>query len=207
MTPSIRLDGVRFRYPGGFALGPIDLQLEAGLWHLQGHNGSGKTTLLRLLTGALAPSTGTLTVCGAAPHDSPSTRARVGWLPANPDLPDFFEVDEAWQFMAALRGRPDWDGSDLCAQLQLPGRLRLSSCSAGQRRKAELVAALAADPPVLLLDEPFANVDVAAVDIIRGWLRAWSRTRLVLLVTHEPPGLDVSGRFELRDGALVASAA
>jgi ABC-2 type transport system ATP-binding protein len=204
MTPSIHATDLHFRYPSGFQLGPVQLELGPGLWHLRGHNGAGKTTLLRLLTGALAPTRGTLQVCGSPPHQAPAVRARIGYLPANPDLPDFFDVDEAWRFLATLRGQPDWDGTRLCEALKLPGQLRLSEARAGQRRKAELVAALAAEPSVLLLDEPFANVDAASVEVIRGWLAEWSAERVVLLVTHEAPGLPVSGSWELRAGeALV----
>jgi ABC-type molybdenum transport system ATPase subunit/photorepair protein PhrA len=52
---------------------------------------------------------------------------------------------------------------------------------------AELVAALAADPPILLLDEPFANLDAVGGEVLAGWLRAWAAERLVVLTGHAPP--------------------
>ncbi|MCB9743944.1 MAG: ABC transporter ATP-binding protein [Alphaproteobacteria bacterium] len=205
-TARIEAAGLRFDWPG-FSLGPLELDLGPGVHRMEGGNGSGKTTLMRCLCGALRPSAGQVRVLGADPSRDPAARAQVAWLPAAPDLPDALRVEEAWQTLAALRGHPRWSGAALCEALDLPPRLRLSDASAGQRRKAELVAALAGDPPALLLDEPFANLDVAAVETVRGWMQDWRAQRVVLVATHEALGFTPDTGLALRAGQLEARSA
>jgi ABC-type Na+ transport system ATPase subunit NatA len=122
------------------------------------------------------------------------------WMPAACDLPDFMTVDEAWQMMAALRGAPRWDAAPLREALGLPGRLRLSACSAGQRKKASLLAALAGDPGVLLLDEPLATVDAQAAETLSAWLEGWRSARVVVLASHEALPLSVDSTATLAAG-------
>jgi ABC-type multidrug transport system ATPase subunit len=108
----------------------------------------------------------------------------VGSAPAVPELSGFLHVDEAWRMMAALRGRPGWDGAPARDALGLPGGRSLDALSVGQRRKAELLAAMAGDPAVLLLDEVFAPLDPDATAVVAGWIAAWRATRLVVLTGH-----------------------
>lgn len=105
--------------------------------------------------------------------------------------------------MAALRGAADWDGAALRDRLCVPGSLPLSHCSAGQRRRAELLAALAGDPRVLLLDETFAHLDDHGCEVLRGLVEEWRADGCVVLVHHGvPPG---AGRLHRR--ARVSAAA
>ena len=110
MNISLSTRALYFRYATGFSVGPVDLQLGPGTLHLEGPNGAGKTTLMRLQCGGLRPSSGEVRVCGRDPAREAGARALVAWSPAEPDLPDFLTVDEAWQTMAALRRAPRWDG-------------------------------------------------------------------------------------------------
>ena len=178
----IAVESAEYRHRGGFRLGPVTLSLGAGVHHLRGTNGSGKTTLMRLLCGDLPPRRGTVRICGADPRNHRARRS-VTWMPAACDLPPFLTTDEAWRAAAALRGRADWDGTPLMADLQLPAGLPLERASAGQRQKAALIAALAGDPAVLLLDEPFANLDAEAVAAMTGLLPA-DRCILILSLIH-----------------------
>jgi ABC-type multidrug transport system ATPase subunit len=183
---------LRFAWPAGPSLGPLDLELGPGVHRVEGPNGTGKTTLLRLLCGALRPASGQVRVLGRDVHADARARAAIGWVPVHPELPDLLTVDEAWQLMAGLRDRPDWDGAGARRDLGLPGEARLGTLSAGQRRRAELLAALAGDPPVLLLDEPFADLDVAGVALLAAWIGLWRGDRCVVLVHHgeAPVGID-----------------
>ena len=184
--PSLVAQGLQVRFPTGFVAGPLDLDLGPGIAWLQGDNGTGKTTLLRALCGELRPTAGEVRICGADPHRDPLTRRHVGFLPTTLDTPEYLRVDEAWQTVAALRRAPDWDGHALRDALDLPGRLRVGHASAGQRRKIELLCALAGEPPVLLLDEPFAHVDAATIAWLVAALEGWRGERVVLLTSHEP---------------------
>lgn len=167
-----------------FGVGPASFAMDSGVLHVKGPNGSGKTTLLRALCGELLPSAGWVRVCGQDVHRDVLARRRIALAPSIPELPGFLSVREAYQFTAALRGAPDWNGAAYCAELDLDPGLALASASAGQRRKAELICALAADPSVLLLDETFAHLDAESAARLRSWIAEWSAARLIVLTHH-----------------------
>ena len=193
--------GLVMRFPDGFSVGPVDLSLPAGVWHLRGGNGAGKTTLLKALCGELRPTSGTIRILGQDPVADPLARRHLALLPARPDLPAWLRVDEAWQGLAALRGAPSWDGRALRESLGIPGDLLLAHASDGQRRRAELVAALAGDPAVLLLDEPFANLDVAAVGLFTALIERLRGTRAILVTGHQRLPFAVDGAATLERGS------
>ena len=188
---------LRLRWPGGFEAGPLDLDLGPGVHHLKGPNGAGKSTLLRCLCGAHRRSTGEIGLPHGDPRVAVAARGDVALLSAEPELPPFLTVDEAWAELAALRGKPGWDGVAVRQRLGLPGDLLLGHCSAGQRRLAELLAALAGDPPILLLDEPFANLDPTSTARLAGELEARRRTTVILLTQHGTPPIAVDGTHTL----------
>lgn len=174
-----------------FEVGPVSFAAGRGIVHVQGPNGSGKTTLIRALCGELRPSTGRVLVGGQDVHRSVQARRLIALVPSIPELPGFLSISEAYEFTAAIRGAPDWDGAAYCAELGLDRRLPLASASAGQRRKAELVCGLAGDPPILLLDETFAHLDDESVSKLEDWLLEWSASRLILLTHHGAPPVPV----------------
>ena len=184
--PLLEARGLQMRFPSGFVAGPLDLVAGPGVHHLRGRSGSGKTTLLRCLCGGWRTCTGALSVAGRDPRTDPLARRDIALLPAEPELPTFLTVDEAWQELAALRGAPGWDGRALRDHLGLPGGLPLGHCSAGQRRLAELLAAAAGDPRVMLLDEPFANLDPLSIDRVASCISRWRTERAVVLTSHGP---------------------
>jgi ABC-type multidrug transport system ATPase subunit len=180
--------GLEFSWSDGPSLGPIDAVFGAGVHRITGPNGRGKTTLLRLLCGALPPSAGTVTALGRDVRADPGARAAIGFVPSTAELPDFLTVDEAWQMLAAVRRAPAWDGSVLRERLGLRGGVSLGTLSAGQRRRAEILAQLAGDPPILLLDEPFADLDPDGVAVVREILVA-EPARTILYIHHGPSPL------------------
>jgi ABC-2 type transport system ATP-binding protein len=172
----LRASGLRFAWPGRPALGPLDLELGPGVHWLRGDNGAGKSTLLRLLAGELHPAGGTVAVCGGDPR-TVAVRRRLAWLPTEDDLPGFLTAQEACEELAVLRGLADREAAWATArerlqQLGVPAGRRLDQLSQGQRRKAGLVSALVGPPEVLLLDEPFANLDPGSTDRVAAWLGA-----------------------------------
>lgn len=189
---TLALHQLVLRLPNG-TVGPLDARWGPGVVHLRGPNGSGKTTLLRVACGERPPDAGTVRLDGRDPAHHAGARAHISFLPAVPELSGFLQVDEAWRMMAALRGRPAWDGAPARDALGLPAARRLDALSVGQRRKAELLAALAGDPAVLLLDEVFAPLDPDASAVVARWIEGWRATRLVVLTGHGvvPVGADV----------------
>lgn len=188
---------LRLRWPGGFEAGPLTLELGPGVHHLRGANGSGKSTLLRCLCGAHRQSTGTIELPHGDPRTDVAARRDVALLSAEPELPPYLTVDEAWSELAAIRGVPDWDGTPVRERLGVPGDLLLGHCSAGQRRLAELLAALAGEPVVLLLDEPFANLDPTSTARLVAEIEARRARAVVLLTQHSVPPLHVDTTHHL----------
>jgi ABC-type multidrug transport system ATPase subunit len=186
----------------GFSVGPADFAFERGVVHLVGPNGGGKTTLMRGICGELLPARGEARVGGASVHRSAEARRRIAFVPSIPELPEFLSVAEAYEFAASLRGAPGWDGASLCAELELDPRLPLGSASAGQRRKAELICGLAADPEVILLDETFAHLDERSVGWLRNWIVAASASRLILLSHHGRPPVAVDAAVHVESGRV-----
>lgn len=191
MTLSLQVQSLEVRLSKRFVAGPLSVRLGPGLAWLRGPNGAGKTTLLRALCGDLVPTSGRVHLqVGASsgdPHRRPLLRRFLGYLPAVPDTPDFLTVDEAWRLAAGVRGCPDWPGVRLREALALPGGLRVAHASSGQRRRIELLAALVGDPPILLLDEPFAHLDQEGCDWLAEAIADWRSERIVLLTGHGPP--------------------
>lgn len=168
---------------GPRVLGTLDADIGPGLTWLVGASGAGKTTLLRHLCGEVRSAPGAVRVGGRDPFADAGARADIGLCSTHPDLPDFLTVDEAWRWFATVRGRPGWDGASAREALGLPTGLRLRRASAGERQRAELLAAIAGDPPVLLLDEPFSHLDVRASAVLADWLAGW-RGRTVIITGH-----------------------
>lgn len=198
--PILCLDDLLVRYPSGFSVGPCQGALSKGLFHLKGGNGTGKTTLLKAMCGEIRAQSGCCTVFGEDIWKSPLARRHIGYLAADPELPDFFRIEECWHFHASMRRRPEWDGRELQQTLRLNGDMLLAHSSAGQRRAAELLAALAGDPVVLLLDEPFACLDEEVTHTLVGWLDSWRNDRVVLLTSHQDVPVEVDGTWTLERG-------
>ena len=170
---------------------------------LLGENGAGKSTLLRLALGLLAPTTGTVTVCGLDPvRRARDVRRLVGYVPDRPDAYPWMTVGDLFRFLRPHH--PRWDdrrGLDAVEALRVPTDVPLRAMSKGQGMKAMLAAALAQDPEVLLLDEPFSGLDpVVREDVLRGVIGALrDGGRAVLCATHE---LDAAARIADRVAVL-----
>ena len=190
---------VSFAYGPEVVLDHVGLEVRAGEFAaLAGPNGSGKSTLLRILLGLLAPQTGSVRVFGVAPGDL-RDRWRVGYVPQRPriapDLPATVEEVVATGRLAKRgwwkrRSRADRDAVDNALDsvaLSDHRRKRLHELSGGQQQRALIARALAADPELLVLDEPIAGVDVESQELFRDSLvhLVEHHDAAVLLVSHE----------------------
>ncbi len=190
---------VSFAYGPEVVLDHVGLEVRAGEFAaLAGPNGSGKSTLLRILLGLLAPQTGTVEVFGVSPADL-RERWRVGYVPQRPriapDLPATVEEVVATGRLAKQgwwkrRTRADRDAVDHALEsvaLTEHRRKKLHELSGGQQQRALIARALAADPQLLVLDEPIAGVDVESQELFRDSLVHLQQHHdaAVLLVSHE----------------------
>lgn len=208
-SPALEAKGLVKRYGDTTALGPIDVCLEAGrVVALAGHNGAGKSTLLGLTAGLLEPSAGTLRVFGQRPGTIAARRV-VSYVPDTATLFDDLSIAETATFVARLHGL---DGAeDAVGALldrfgladradDLPAQLSL-----GLRHRASLVAGMARPFRLLLLDEPFATLDVDSARMLADHLQELARSGATVLVSSHQRELLPAGvrSLVLRDGRLV----
>lgn len=167
------------------ALWCVDLVGRSGdLIAAHGANGSGKTTLLRIIAGLVAPTRGHV----AWTTTSPGTRPRIGLLGHATHLFEELTAIENVALAARLARRDEAIAIDLLGRLGVGqhGGRRTGDLSAGTRRRVGLARALATDPDVLVIDEPFAGLDRPAADIVERVLgEARDDGRLVVVATHD----------------------
>jgi ABC-2 type transport system ATP-binding protein len=166
VTDVVVADGIRKTWGSTLALDGATFRVGAGVTGLLGANGSGKTTTLGLLLGMHAPDAGTLSVLGMDPvTQGAEIRARVGYAPEHDTLPPDVAAYEIVTHLAELRGIPRREAagraSDVLFELGLgEERLRpVGTMSTGQRQRVKLAQAIAADPTLVLLDEPTNGLD------------------------------------------------
>ena len=164
---AVTVDRVSMRFPDQLAVDDISLVVPAGsILGVIGPSGAGKTTTIRLLTGALIPTSGTLTVLGEEPRAfRRQTRERIGYMPQSftlfPDLTVRENVDFVGSLFGMLfrsRGRRTRQVLELLDLWEVRGR-RAGRLSGGMQRRLELACALVHDPALLFLDEPTAGID------------------------------------------------
>jgi len=171
-------------------LDDVNLTVESGEFYgLFGPNGAGKTTLLRVLTGQLAPDSGSATTAGV-PHTDPiRLKQRVGIVPEAETPPTFLTAQETLELTCRLRGLAGmgervehWIGFfDLDDKRDVLCR----DLSKGQRQKVMLAAAFIHEPELLLLDEPFINLDPIYQRRLREYLLGVAAEgRTVFMCTH-----------------------
>ncbi|HEX5760823.1 MAG TPA: ABC transporter ATP-binding protein [Thermoanaerobaculia bacterium] len=166
---------------------------EGGALLVTGPNGSGKSTLLRCLAGLLAPDAGTVELTEEGRLlDAAGRRRSVGYVA--PDLAFYEELTagENLAFFGRLRGAPPERGRELLGRLGLPAERLAGALSSGMRQRLRWVWALLHRPRLLLLDEPFQNLDAEGESAARDLLAA-HRAGGGLAVVASPSPLELDG--------------
>jgi osmoprotectant transport system ATP-binding protein len=219
-TVGVEFAKVSYTLAGGrVLLRDISLQLEAGTTTaLLGRSGSGKTTLLRMVNGLVQHSEGNVLVAGKTTQNSDAVALRrsIGYVIQETGLFPHMTVERNAGMALELAGRPKQEiAARVREVLELAGlgydefRERYPwQLSGGQRQRVGLARALATDPTVLLMDEPFGALDpltrAEMQTMLRDLLKRVGKT--VLLVTHDlDEALYLAGRVVfLSEGAVVA---
>ena len=195
---SIKLDGVSFAFGANTVLNQIDLHIDAGsIVALLGPSGCGKSTLLRLLAGLSVPASGSI-------HFGARLVAKAGWgmPPEQRDLGMVFQDYALWPHMTAaqnvafplrMRGIGHKERQrrveEALAMVGLSGfaERKPSGLSGGQQQRVGVARALAADPQVLLMDEPFGALDPVTRGALQQEMTRIHRLlgRTIVLVTHD----------------------
>jgi ABC-2 type transport system ATP-binding protein len=158
----VETDKLTKRYREVTALDECTVGVEQGeVFGLLGPNGAGKTTLLRLLLGYIRPSEGVARIAGLDCHkQSKAVRRLTTYLPGDARLFRHMRGKEVLQFFAAMRPRGDLAyAMRLADRLELDLKRRVAFMSTGMRQKLALAATLACEAPLVILDEPTANLD------------------------------------------------
>ncbi|MFT4085335.1 MAG: ABC transporter ATP-binding protein [Nocardioides sp.] len=164
MSSVVQAEGVGKQYRRHWALRDCTLEIPEGrVSGLVGPNGAGKSTLLGLAVGLLAPTTGTIEVCGGRPAASSHQLAKVGFVAQ--DTPTYAGLTVADHVRMGAHLNPRWDDPAARRRLELlgldPGR-KAGQLSGGQRAQLALTLGLAKRPELLVLDEPVASLDPLA---------------------------------------------
>jgi heme ABC exporter ATP-binding subunit CcmA len=183
-----RVIGVSKLFGSFAALRQVSVELEPGQCYvLLGENGAGKSTLLRILAGLLRPSFGTVRVFGdEEPHQA---RARIGYMSHASMLYDELTAEENLRYFCSLYpGRSRLTPAEALAQVGLDPALKrtLGQYSQGMRQRTSLARVLLPAPELLLLDEPFSNMDVESAGQMVGLLARFRQSnRTIVLTTHQ----------------------
>jgi ABC-2 type transport system ATP-binding protein len=184
----IEIRDLQKSYGGTAAVAGLNFHVERGeIFGLLGPNGAGKTTTLECLEGIRRPDGGSLRLLGVDPVREPRRlRQLIGVQLQTSGLPAAMQVEEAMRFFCAYHGvAPRLDLLERLG-LQAKRRAEYRSLSTGQQRRLALALAMAHQPPVVLLDEPTAGLDVASrveLHALMHELRQAGTT--ILLATHD----------------------
>lgn len=184
----IEVRGLRVAYGKTLALDALDLDIRPGVTGLFGQNGAGKSTLLRVLAGLLRPTTGSATVNGE-PLTRPDEdlRRAIGYAGHDTGLYKHLTVAENLALFARLYGAPSERIDHVIASVSLDDRraTRVGNLSAGLKRRAAVARALLHDPTLLLLDEPYANLDDEAAELVSNAIKRWRGLgKYAVIATH-----------------------
>jgi ABC-2 type transport system ATP-binding protein len=175
-------------YDGTVAVDTISFDVHRGeIFGLLGPNGAGKTTTMETLEGLRQPTTGSLSVLGVDPVRSPARlRDLIGVQLQSSSLPGSMTPREAMEFFCAYHQVPS--RHDLLDRLGLGEKklAQFSTLSTGQQRRLALALAVAHDPPVVLLDEPTAGLDVGSrVELHEVMRELQVKGSTIILATHD----------------------
>ena len=187
VNASLIFDSVYFRYGRGQPVlnGLTHTFTPGAVTWVRGANGSGKTTLLRLAAGLLAPRVGTV-----------ESSARPAFVPSSLTFHEQLTLGEELLYLGAVADLPDGALDKQLATWRihdLSTTTAMEDLSTGWRQRLALCLACAADRPVVLLDEPFANLDDDGVLVLENWMRHSTERGGIVVVAHH------GSRAELAD--------
>jgi heme ABC exporter ATP-binding subunit CcmA len=183
---AVALRGVGRAYGERVVLRDVSVDLPSGqVLVVFGPNGAGKSTLLRILATLLRPHAGEVSVLGhELPGEGWSVRARIGFLGHDPLLYADLTARENLRYLARLYGRGEDRIEPLLSELGVAGRADepLRTLSRGTVQRVAVCRTVLHEPDVLLLDEPTANLDPAAAELVRPLLGRGTR----VIASHDP---------------------
>lgn len=190
MTTALSLTGVTKRYGDFTAVQSLGFAVGTGqICGFLGPNGAGKTSTIRMILGLVEPTEGRIEVLGA--QDARKVRERIGFLPEERGLYKRMTPIDAIAFFAGLKGVSDRDARRRAKQMLedqgLGGAMNrpIKDLSKGMSQKVQLLSAIAHDPELVILDEPFSGLDPVNQQSLEAIIRALAaKGSTVLFSTH-----------------------
>jgi ABC-2 type transport system ATP-binding protein len=191
-VPAIKIEKIHKRFGSLHALKGLDLTVKQGeFFGLLGPNGAGKSTLINILAGLSRPSAGSASIMGHdVVNDYQAARLALGVVPQELVFDPFFNVREMLRFQAGYFGRGKENDvwvDEIIESLGLADKAHtnMRKLSGGMKRRALIAQALAHKPPVIVLDEPTAGVDVELRQLMWAFIRKLNNEgHTIILTTH-----------------------
>jgi ABC-2 type transport system ATP-binding protein len=192
MKPAIQINDIHKSFGSLHALKGIDLSIAQGeFFALLGPNGAGKSTLISILAGLIKPSAGNISVMGFdVVNQYQQARQLLGIVPQELVFDPFFNVREMLRFQAGYFGRGSENDAWVDEVLEGLGlaekaHVNMRKLSGGMKRRALIAQALAHKPPVIVLDEPTAGVDVELRQLMWEFIKKLNHEgHTIVLTTH-----------------------
>jgi len=187
---ALDLQSVTKRFNSLTAVSRLSLCVRQGaVFGLLGPNGAGKTTTLRMIMRILIPDEGAIQVLGQPASER--TQDLIGYLPEERGLYQRMKVREALVFLAAIKGLSEAEASRRVRawlerfELAAWGEKKINDLSKGMQQKAQFIAAVVHEPPILILDEPFTGLDPINAALVKDiMLEQRQRGATIILSTH-----------------------
>ena len=192
-SPAIQIEGLKKSYGKTVALTGVDLTIPQGSFYgLLGPNGAGKSTTINILTGLVIRDSGKTNVFGRdTVKDYRFTRAQIGLAAQELPIDWFFPIERLLYFHAGYYGiskakaKPRIEELLVKLGLEKKRKARLRQLSGGMKRSFQIAKALVHDPPLIILDEPTAGVDVELRHELWQYLKdLHGQGKTILLTTH-----------------------
>lgn len=190
-VPAIALSGVTRRFGDQLAVHDLDLAVAPGeLYGFLGPNGAGKTTTIRMVMSIFLPDAGRLSVLGS--NDPRAVKDRLGYLPEEKGLYKKMKVRDLIAYFGTLKGLSNAQAKrradellDQQDDLRGRGKERCEALSKGLGQKVQVLATLAHDPELVILDEPFSGLDPLNRDLLQKVILDMKRDgKTVIFSTH-----------------------
>jgi ABC-2 type transport system ATP-binding protein len=190
-TPLVSVRNVRKAFNDKLAVSDVSFDIEAGeVFGLLGPNGAGKTTTIRMILDIFKPDAGTIDVFGG-----PLTRAgkdRIGYMPEERGLYPHMRVLECLVYLGLLKGLKRREARQraerFLARMELADqhRQKIEALSRGMTQKVQVIAAVLHQPDLLIIDEPFANLDPVNAQLVRDIiLEMRNQGKAVIMTSHQ----------------------
>jgi len=159
----IRIKGLTKYYGPTRGIEDLDLEVQSGeIFGFLGPNGAGKTTTIRCMMNTLLPTKGEIKISDElVSRRNPSLREKIGYVPGELALPEYYTVNEFLNYIEAMRAKPAMRRQEIIDRFDLNSNLskKIGALSKGNKQKVGIVAAFMNDPDVLIMDEPTAGLD------------------------------------------------